>query len=228
MMSEKLKNFQEKGFLRECTGNPQWIARALLVPKPGNNKWRLVVDYRWLNSQLKGKIFPLPVVENQLANQHGNFLFTLLELEDGFHQMHLQEDSKHLTAFCTPFGVFEWNVLPMGVKVGPAGYQEMVQHVVRHCPAARPYIDDILAATGRESLKGAKSIHEKQRPEFIHEYYERHFRDNWTLFEALEEAELTVKPEKCHFFRRTVKYVGHILKDGKRFPDPSKVESIKE
>ena len=131
MMAEKLKDFQARGFLRECTGNPQWVARAFLVPNPGNNKWRLVIEYRWLDSQLKGKNFPLPVIEDQLANQHGNFLFTLLDLEDGFHQKHLEEDSKHLTAFCTTFGVFEWNVLPMGVKVGPAAYQEMVQHVTR-------------------------------------------------------------------------------------------------
>ena len=119
MMAEKLKDFQEKGFLRECTGSLQWIARAFLVPKPRNNKWQLVIDHRWLNSQLKRSNFPLPVIEDQLANQHG-FLFTLLDLEDGFHQMHLEEDSKHLTAFCTPFGVFEWNVLPMGVEVGAA------------------------------------------------------------------------------------------------------------
>ena len=46
--------------------------------------------------------------------------------------MHLEESSKHLTAFCTPFGIFEWNVLPMGVKVGPAAYQQMVQYVTRN------------------------------------------------------------------------------------------------
>ena len=103
MMDKKLKDFQEKGFLRECTGNPQWIAWAFLVPKPGNNKWQLVIDYRWLKSQLKGENYPLPVIEDQLANQHGNFLFTLLDLEDSFHQKHLEEDSKHRTAFCTPF-----------------------------------------------------------------------------------------------------------------------------
>ena len=107
MMAEKLEDFQEKGFLRECTGNPKWTARAFLVPKPGNNQWLLVTDYTWLNLQLKGKNSPLPVIEDQLANQHGNFLFILLDLEDGFHQMYLEEDSKHVTAFCTPFGVFE-------------------------------------------------------------------------------------------------------------------------
>ena len=45
------------------------------------------------------------------------------------------------------------------------------EHDVGYCPAARVYIDDILAATGREGLTGANSIHEKQSPEFIHKYY---------------------------------------------------------
>ena len=225
MMAKKSKHFQARGFLRECTGSPQWVARAFLVPKPGNHKWRLVIDYCWLNSQLTGKRFPS---EDQLANQHGNFLFTLLDLEDGFHQMHLEGDSKHLTAFCTPFGVFEWIVLPMGVKVGPAAYQEMVQDVTRRCPAARPYIDDILASSGRESIDGAQTVADKQRPGILEKYFQKHFDEVWQLFEALEAAELTVKPEKCHFFRRTVKYVGHILKDGKCFPDPGKVQAIEE
>ena len=138
--------------------------------------------------------------------------------------MHLAEDIKLLTAFRTSFGLFEWDVLPMGVNVGPAAYQQMVQHVVEHCPAARPYIHHILAATGRESLTRAKCIHEKRSPELIHGYYEKRFQVVSRLFEPLEEAELTVKPEKCHFFQRTFKYVGHILKDGKRFTDPSDVE----
>ena len=227
MLQQKLKDFESRGFLREAQANPQWVSRCFLVPKPGSNKWRLVIDYRWLNSQLKGKNFPIPVIEDQLANQSGNFLFTLIDLEDGFHQMHLEEDSKHLTAFGTPFAVFEWNVLPMGVKVGPAAYQEMVQHITKKCPSSRPYIDDILSANGREELvPGKVTVSQKQEPEVLEKYFQKHYEDLFSLFEALERAMLTVKPEKCHFFRKTVKYVGHILKDGRRFPCPSRVEAV--
>ena len=119
------------------------------MPKPGKNDWRLVLDYRHLNSCLKGNSFPLPVIEDQIADQEGNFIFSIINLEDGFHQTHLEESSKHLTSFCTPFGNFEWNVLPMGVHVGPAAYQQMVQYVTRNCPQSRPYIDDILSSSGR-------------------------------------------------------------------------------
>ena len=142
--------------------------------------------------------------------------------------MHLEEDSKHLTAFCTPFGVFEWYVLRMKVKVGPAEYEEMFQHVTRRCPAARPYIDDILASSGRESIDGAQTVADKQGPDTQEKYFQKHFDEVRQLFKALEAADLSVKPEKCHFFRRTVKYVGHIIKDRKRFRDPGKVQAIEE
>ena len=227
MLQQKLKGFESRGFLREEQADPQWVSRCFLVPKPGSNKWRLVIDYRWLSSQLKGKDFPIPVIEDQLASQSGSFLFTLIDLEDRSHQMHLVEGSKHLTAFCTSFGVFEWSVLPMGVKVGPAAYQEMVQHVTKKCPSFRPYIDDILSANGREELvPGKVTVSQKQEPEVLEKYFQKHYEDLFSLFEALERAMLTVKPEKCHFFRKTVKYVGHILKDGRRFPCLARVEAV--
>ena len=91
-----------------------------------------------------------------------------MDLEDEFHQMYLEEDSKHLTAFCTPFGVVEWNVLPMGVNVGPAAYQEMVQHVTRNCPSSKPYIDDIMSSNGKEILdQGKTTLAEKQEPAML-------------------------------------------------------------
>ena len=96
----------------------------------------MVNDYRWLNSQLKGHNFPLPVIEDQLAKQQGNFIWTLVDSEDGFNQMRLAPFSQPLTAFITPLGVFQWTVLPMGVKVGRHVFQLMVAHVLRGCRRA--------------------------------------------------------------------------------------------
>ena len=117
VLYDKIKGFQEQGFIRKCRGSTEWVSRVFFALKP-NGKWRLVIDYRYLNTQLKGLNFPLPVIEDQLARQEGNSVFSLVDLEDGFHQMHLEESSRSLTAFITPFGVYEWKVLRMGVKVG--------------------------------------------------------------------------------------------------------------
>ena len=85
-----------------------------------------------------------------------------------------------------------------------------------------------MASSGRKGIDGAQTVADKQGPGTLEKYFQIHFDEVWQLFETLEAAELTVKPEKCHFLRRTVKYAGHILKDGKRFPDLGKVEAIGE
>ena len=188
---DKVIGFKKKGMLRKAEGDQQWVAREFFLPKPGG-KWRLVIDYHHLNSCLEGKHFPLSVIEDQLANEQRNCLFIFIDLEDGFRQKHLEEDSKHLTAFCTPFGLFEWNVLPMGVKLGPAAYREMVQHVTRNCPSSEPYIDDIMSSNGKEILNPPKTtLAEKQEPQTLCKYFEAHTEKRCALFDALAAAQLT-------------------------------------
>ena len=82
-----------------------WAARAFCVPKPGA-KWRLVIDYRYLISQIADEAFPLPVIENLFLEQSGNAIWSIFDLEDGFHQMVLQPESRPLTAFVTLWGLF--------------------------------------------------------------------------------------------------------------------------
>ena len=91
-LRDKIESLEKKGFSRKLKlDSPEWVGRAFLVPKP-NGKWRLVLDYRHLNTQLKGHNFPLPVIEDQLATQNGNVLRPLVDLQDGFHQMHLAKE----------------------------------------------------------------------------------------------------------------------------------------
>ena len=142
-MREKKKEFQEKGWI--VPSQSHWVSRGFLVPKPGTNKWRLVIDYRYVNTQLRGCEFPLPIIEDLFVKQAGNQFWTLLDLEDGFHQMRC-ECSRQYTAFCTPFAVFEWRVLPMGVKVGPQAFQRMVSNCFKSLqPHTHIYIDDLRA-----------------------------------------------------------------------------------
>ena len=106
----------------ECS-HSAWAARAFCVPKPGG-KWRLVIDYRYLNSQIDGEQYPLPVVNFFFLKQAKNTIWSIFDLEDGFHQMHLADSSRPYTAFVTPCGLYQWTVLPMGFKTGPQGLSE--------------------------------------------------------------------------------------------------------
>jgi len=142
--------YLQRGWIRPSKS--EWAAQAFVVPKPETadhqKQWRMVVDYRYLNSQTKDDPFPLPLIENLIGKQAENRLWSIFDLEDGFHQMHLDEKSWHLTAFVTPWGTFEFTVLPMGVKNGPAMFQRMIMWILRDVHESCVYIDDVLIGTG--------------------------------------------------------------------------------
>ena len=66
-MSEKIKEFQKKGWI--VPNRSHWVSRGFLVPKSGTNKWRLVIDHRYVNTQLRGCAFSLPVIEDLFVHK---------------------------------------------------------------------------------------------------------------------------------------------------------------
>ena len=115
----------------------------------------------------------------------------------------------------------------MGVKVGPAAYQEIVQHMTRNCPSSKSYDDHIMSSNGKEILDPQKTtLAEKKEPHTLRNCFEAHTKTFCALFDVLAAAQLTAKPEKCHFFEKSVQYVEHILQNGQRIPSPAKTEAV--
>jgi hypothetical protein len=78
----------------------------------------MVVDYRLLNKKIVFDAFPMPNVESAFANFYKARYFSVLDLNSAYYQIRLSAKSRKLKAFCTPFGLFEFNKLPMGISVG--------------------------------------------------------------------------------------------------------------
>ena len=73
----------------------------------------MVVDYRYVNTVTKDFPYPLPLIEDLICKEAHNRLWSIFDLESGFHQMHLEQGSRPVTSFVTPWGVYQWTVLPM-------------------------------------------------------------------------------------------------------------------
>ena len=207
----------------------EWTSQAFVVPKPadasGNKQWRLVLDYRYLNSQTKDDPFPLPLIEDLITKQSLNRMWSIFDLEDGFHQMHLDPASQEFTAFVTPHGVYQWTVLPMGVKNGPAMFQRMIQWVLRDLPFVLVYIDDVLVGTPPSvEITDEKSEHHM----IISMILEQHNLDVSAVLDAFACHKLFVKGSKMHLFCETIKFCGHILSQGQRRAAASKLEAIRK
>jgi hypothetical protein len=78
----------------------------------------MVIDYRLLNKKVVFYAFPMSSVEHAFDTFSNAKVFSVLDLNSAYYQIPLSAKSRKATAFCTPFGLFEFTKLPMGISVG--------------------------------------------------------------------------------------------------------------
>ena len=88
------------------------------------------MDFTKLNLNKKLGNYPISNVQNRLAQSHDAKIFSKVDGYKGILQIPMAVDSIEKTAFITPFGLFEFTVLPMGLKTSPATFQQMLDDVL--------------------------------------------------------------------------------------------------
>ena len=89
IINAKVEEMKRDDIVRES--NSPYNSPLLLVPKKDGD-WRLVVDYRQLNKQTIPDRFPIPVINDVLAQLGGAKVFTSLDLLSGYWQVPLSEE----------------------------------------------------------------------------------------------------------------------------------------
>ena len=109
---------------------------------------------------------------------------------NSFFQTHMHLADVQLTMVSTPFGLFEWTVMPMELKNSPVIHQCHVTSVL--CPwigkICHIYLDNIII--------WSNSLTE-------------HCQNVCTILKALREAQLYCNPKKTHLFLMEVNFLGH-------------------
>ena len=123
-------------------------------------------------------------------------VFTTLGLTKGYHQMRLAEESKEITAFSSPKGLFQRKMLPLGMKTSGAVFQRLMDQMLGDLQprCAVVYIDDITIFS--PSL-------------------DQHLVDLGKAFKQLALVNHKINLNKCNFVKSEVKVLGHlVLKQG--------------
>jgi len=123
---EMVRELLEQGVVRESKS--PYASPAFLVPKKDGG-FRMVVDYRKVNNKVVFDSYPMPTIEQALDQFGGAVVFSVLDLDSAYYQIPLSERSRRVTAFCTPFGLFEFNKLPMGISVGCQGLTRVIDEM---------------------------------------------------------------------------------------------------
>ena len=120
----------------------------------------------------------------------------------------MKEGEEWKTAFRTRYGHYKYTVMPFGLTNAPATFQAHIKTTL--CKYldifVTAYLDDILIYT--------KGI------------LKEHIQEVKKVFEALQEADIRLRPDKSKFHVKTVKFLGSIITTGGIQMDDEKVKTI--
>ena len=179
-----------------------WASPIVLVRKK-DGTLRFCVDYRKLNAVTRKDAYPLPRIDDALDTLGSSKWFTTLDLISGYWQVEVSDQDKEKTAFSTPEGLFEFNVMPFGLCNAPATFQRLMDAVLAglQWSSCLVYLDDVIVP--------GKTFGE-------------HLMNLRTILDRLRQAGLKLHPAKCQFGQQQVTFLGHILSEDGVAADPQK------
>ena len=202
-LERHVKELLSQGMIRPSRS--PWSFPAFLVPKGSDT--RMVIDYRELNKITKSHPFPIPRIVDIFDKMVNSKYFSVVDLKSGFNQVLMHQNSVEKTAFATPFGHYEWLVLPFGLKNAPSEFCRMMNNVLGDLENVLVYLDDICVHT---------------------DTVEKHFIVLTKVFSRLREINLKINIKKVTFFATSIKILGHVIEYNKISLDKEKLIKIKE
>ena len=168
---------------------------------------RLCVDYRSLNKKTVPDHHPIPRIQETLDNLGGNQWFSVLDQGKAYHQGFVDKQSQPLTAFITPWGLYEWIRIPFGLTNAPANFQRFMENCLGDLRdnVCIPYQDDVI-------------VYSKALTEHLHHLQQ--------VLQRLKKHGVKLKAKKCELFKKEVSFLGRIITaDGYRM-DPKATEAV--
>jgi hypothetical protein len=161
------------------------------VPKKNPGEYRLFEDFRSVNENTEDDAHPLPRIDEMVQRQSEFSLWSSFDCKDGYHQMPLEKEHRHITCMSTPKGTFQWKVQVMGLKNAGAQFQRTMELVLTEHNCADPYMDDIIIGSSGSSEEECIANHE---------------RNLGVVLTTLAYHKIPVDPRKAKLFMQEVEF----------------------
>ena len=203
LFKQELDRLVKIGVLSPC-GRSSWISGTFIIPKK-DMCIRWISDFRALNKALKRKVYPIPRIQDILSKRSGYLFLTKLDISMQYYTFMLDDESKALCTIATPFGLYRYNRLPMGVCQSPDIAQEIMEKVLKDIPDIEVYIDDIACFSNT---------------------WDKHLQLLDIILHRLGNKGFVINPRKCEWGIKETDFLGHWLTPTGIKPYPKKVKAI--
>lgn len=208
-IERQIKDLLNQGIIRKSISpysSPIWVV-SKKRDNSGEQKWRMVIDYRKMNEVTIDFKHPITNIDQILDKLGRAQYFSTLDLAKGFHQIKMNPADIEKTAFSTSFGHYEWLRMPFGLKNAPATFQRMMNEVLEGLinKICVVYLDDILVFS--------TSLQE-------------HMINLRLVFQRLRRYNLKVQVDKCNFLKKETQFLGHTITANGVKPNNDKIEAI--
>jgi len=206
---EEVQNFVEnqlrKGYIRPSK-SPQ-TSPVFFIGKKDSSK-RMVMNYRNLNDQTIKNNYLLLLITELIDNMGSKKVFMKIDLRWEFNNVRIKEGDEWKGAFTTHISSFEPTVMFFGMTNSPATFQAMMNEILRDLineGKVAAFVNDVLVGT--ETEEGHDEIVEE-------------------ILRRLEENDLYVKPEKCVWKVRKIRFLGVVIGPNEIEMETEKVNEV--
>jgi len=177
----------EKHDIIERVNTPTSWASPIVPIHKADGSLRICVDMRQANQAIKRQRQPLPTAEEMFENFEGASFFSKLDMNWGFHQIELCEESRDITTFVTQDGIFRYKRLSFGVSSAPECFHAIVRDLLKDCSGAINFMDDIVV------YGSTKEEHDERLRKVLRTFWENG---------------LTLNKSKCEIGTREINFMG--------------------
>ena len=120
--------------------------------------FRICLDPKDLNKAVKRPHYRIPTLEEVTHKLAGSVMFSKLDARHGCWSVSLDEESRLLTTFNSPYGRYCFKRLPFGMNLSQDVFQERMDCIIEKWPGTIGIADDV-GVFGRTEAEHDKNLH---------------------------------------------------------------------
>ena len=199
-----LEDFLNKGWITKSSSN---YSSPVIAVRKKDGSLRLRCDYRALNNKSISDRHPLPRVQDAIGSLNGKKWFSLLDQQKGYHQIYLDQESCRLTAFITPWDLYQWVRVPFGLSNAPVEFQRYMENCLTDVrdKFTCPYLDNMLVYS---------------------DDFDSYVDHLLKVLQILRENGIKVKAKNCKLFQKQINYLSRTITDKGYAIDATNIKAV--